>query len=348
MKLFITGGCGFIGSNFILQNTTHNNNLILNYDSLSYSGNVGNLSAIENGESYSFINGDICDKNLLKTAILNFKPDIVVHFAAESHVDRSIDSPIEFVNTNIIGTVNLLTVFKEYLKQENNSARLIHISTDEVYGSLGMDGVFNESSPFKPNSPYAASKACSDLMVRSWIKTYNFPAIITHCSNNYGPYQFPEKLIPLMIMNCLNDKALPIYGNGENIRDWLFVEDHCSALSLIIQDGKIGETYNIGGSNEVSNKDIVLKICSIMDKIKPRSNSSSYKELITYVKDRPGHDFRYAIDSSKIRNELKWKPIQSFESGLKKTIEWYLANENWLREIQKNHYNQERLGLSGL
>ena len=211
-----------------------------------------------------------------------------------------------------------------------------------------MDGVFNESSPFKPNSPYAASKACSDLMVRSWIKTYNFPAIITHCSNNYGPYQFPEKLIPLMIMNCLNDKALPIYGNGENIRDWLFVEDHCSALSLIIQDGKIGETYNIGGSNEVSNKDIVLKICSIMDKIKPRSNSSSYKELITYVKDRPGHDFRYAIDSSKIRNELKWKPIQSFESGLKKTIEWYLANENWLREIQKNHYNQERLGLSGL
>ena len=345
MKLFITGGCGFIGSNFILNQGIKKADSILNYDKLSYSGNINNLSSINNNDIYSFIKGDICDINKLNKTIIDFEPDIIIHFAAESHVDRSIDSPFDFIDTNIIGTANLLHAASSYNKKIGKLKKFIHISTDEVYGSLEETGSFNEKSPIRPNSPYAASKASSDLLVRSWGKTYNFPFIITHCSNNYGPFQFPEKLIPLMIANCIDNKPLPIYGNGKNIRDWLHVNDHCRAIFQIVLKGKVGEVYDIGGGAEKSNIEIVSKICMVLDKLRPRSEGYSYKDLITFVKDRPGHDFRYAISSSKIQNELNWKPIESFDTGIYKTIEWYLENESWWRNIQEINYNQERLGL---
>tara|TARA_B100000676_G_C18044223_1_gene826886 strand:- start:857 stop:1912 length:1056 start_codon:yes stop_codon:yes gene_type:complete len=349
MKLLITGGCGFIGSNFILSRLkSFQDDIILNYDSLTYSGNPDNLVEVEKGSNYNFVKGDICDSETLKSAMYKFEPDIIIHFAAESHVDRSIDNPFKFVNSNVLGTVNLLTesfnYYKSY-KHKLKNFKFIHISTDEVFGSLGESGSFDESSNFSPNSPYSASKASSDHFVRSWHKTYGLPTIITNCSNNYGPFQFPEKLIPLIIANCLDHKPLPIYGKGDNIRDWLFVSDHCEALSTVIDKGRIGNNYNIGGNNEIKNIEIVNKICSILDNLRPRS-SGSYQDLITFVKDRPGHDYRYAVDSSKISNELNWSPKESFESGILKTIQWYLDNEHWWRKIQKRIYNQERLGLN--
>ena len=343
MKILVTGGCGFIGSNFIL-NQIRNGNTILNLDKLTYAGNTENLETLKTNNSYSFVKGDICDPKLVNKVFNDFFPDIVVHFAAESHVDRSIDEPMDFINTNILGTANLL-LHSQNIFIKNKKFKFVHVSTDEVFGSLGQTGLFNESTPYSPRSPYSASKASSDHLVRAWGNTYKLPYNITNCSNNYGPYQFPEKLIPLMIANCLDEKPLPLYGKGQNIRDWLYVEDHCEAINQIVKHGANGQTYCIGGHNEIKNIDIVNIICKILDESKPRSNNLKYSELITYVDDRPGHDFRYAIDSSKIHYELNWKPIESFETGIHKTVEWYLENEKWWRKIQEKQYKQQRLGL---
>ena len=350
MKILVTGGCGFIGSNFVLQQINTTQNTILNLDKLTYAGNLNNLSKVSKDPRYEFVQGDICDSNLVSNTISYFHPDAIVHFAAESHVDRSIHGPMDFVNTNIVGTATLLNVSRKYIearsqKPEAGNFRFLHVSTDEVFGSLGDDGLFTETTPYDPNSPYSASKAGSDHLVRAWTRTYGFPALITNCSNNYGPYQFPEKLIPLMIVNCIDEKPLPIYGEGLNIRDWLFVEDHYDAIYSVLRNGAIGETYNIGGNNEISNIDIVNTICSILDELKPRSGGKSYNNLITFVTDRPGHDFRYAIDATKINNTLGWSPKETFASGIRKTIQWYLDNESWWRKIQDGTYNQERLGI---
>ena len=350
MKILVTGGCGFIGSNFVLQQINTTQNTILNLDKLTYAGNLNNLSKVSKDPRYEFVQGDICDSNLVSNTISYFHPDAIVHFAAESHVDRSIHGPMDFVNTNIVGTATLLNVSRKYIeaksqKPEAGNFRFLHVSTDEVFGSLGDDGLFTETTPYDPSSPYSASKAGSDHLVRAWTRTYGFPALITNCSNNYGPYQFPEKLIPLMIANCIDEKPLPIYGEGLNIRDWLFVEDHYDAIYSVLRNGTIGETYNIGGNNEISNIDIVNTICSILDELKPRSGGKSYNNLITFVTDRPGHDFRYAIDATKINNKLGWSPKETFASGIRKTIQWYLDNESWWRKIQDGTYNQERLGI---
>ena len=333
MKIIITGGCGFIGSNYTLSQVLDMNNTILNIDKLSYAGNINNLKSINDHPNYAFIEGDICDQLVVEEAIHSFKPDAIVHFAAESHVDRSINNPIQFVKTNILGTANLLNAANKYYSEIKNKFRFVHVSTDEVFGS-DKDNLFTENSPYNPSSPYSASKAAADHLVRAWYKTYSFPSIITNCSNNYGPYQYPEKLIPLMITNCLDNKPLPIFGDGKNIRDWLFVEDHCLAINQVLKYGNIGETYNIGGNNEITNNEIVKTICFILDELRPREDNKSYTSLISYVKDRPGHDFRYAIDNSKIIKELNWNPIEDFNSGIKKTIEWYLNNEKWWRKIQ--------------
>jgi len=343
-KILVTGGCGFIGSNFIINELKNTNNKILNLDLLTYAGNIDNLKTINNHENYSFIKGDIANQKCVQSIFNNFAPDSIINFAAESHVDRSIDSPNEFINTNVIGTLNLLQCARQY-HNKNKSFKFLHVSTDEVYGSLEKNGLFTEETPYAPSSPYSASKASSDHLVRAWGKTYDLPVLITNCSNNYGPFQFPEKLIPLMIANCIDNKLLPIYGKGDNIRDWLYVTDHCTAIKSVLTKGQIGETYNIGGNNEIKNIDIVTMICRILDQLRPRDNKSSYNDLIRFVEDRPGHDFRYAINSSKIKNDLNWKPIESFETGIYKTIEWYLENESWWRIIQKKHYKQERLGL---
>ena len=335
MKILITGGCGFIGSNFIIDHLkTNPENKILNLDKLTYAGNLENLKSIKDNSNYRFVNGDICDFSVLYELITTFKPDVIIHFAAESHVDRSIDSPMIFIKTNVVGTATLLKACQMYIKKYHNNFRFIHVSTDEVYGSLNDKGDFTENSPYSPNSPYSASKASSDHLVRAWHKTYDLPSIITNCSNNFGPYQLPEKLIPLIITNCVNEEPLPIYGDGSNIRDWLFVKDHCNAINKILLKGKIGETYNIGGNNEINNVDVVKNICSILDKVKPRNNGQSYKELITYVEDRPGHDFRYAINSTKIKKEIGWTPIETFKTGLKKTVQWYLKNEDWWKKLK--------------
>ena len=342
-NVLVTGGCGFIGSNFVKYLISLKCYFPIILDKLTYAGSKENINQISE-ESFELVKGDVCDEQLLLSLFKKYKFEGVFHFAAETHVDRSIDGPKEFINTNILGTFNLLQASIAHSKTNDNNFKFIHISTDEVYGDLGKEGYFDEESPYKPNSPYSASKAASDHLVRSWGKTFNLPVIITNCSNNYGANQFPEKLIPLMIMNCLNWKKLPIYGNGENIRDWLFVEDHCIALETIFSEGEVGETYNIGGSNEIRNIDIVKTICDIMDELKPSKNGS-YRDLISFVNDRPGHDKRYAVDSTKLKNTLKWKPRESFQSGIKKTIKWYLNNEDWWRKIQKNNYNQQRLGL---
>jgi dTDP-glucose 4,6-dehydratase len=320
-------------------------NTILNFDKLTYAGNPANLKSIMNHPQYSFIQGDIADQTLVRSILQDFAPDVLVHFAAESHVDRSIEGPLEFVHTNVTGTAVLLNSSLDYWQKTKPGFRFLHVSTDEVYGSLGEDGYFTETTPYDPSSPYSASKAGSDHLVRAWHRTYGFPAIITNCSNNYGPYQFPEKLIPLMIVNCLDEKQLPVYGEGLNIRDWLYVEDHCDALAVVLKKGKLGETYNIGGHNEKKNIEIVNIICAVLDEMRPRSNGKSYHDLITFVEDRPGHDLRYAIDAGKIQRELGWHPKETFETGLRKTIQWYLDNEDWWREIQKKKYNQERLGI---
>ena len=341
--VLVTGGCGFIGSNFVKYLISLKCYFPIILDKLTYAGSKENINQIGE-ESFDLVEADICDEQLLLNLFKKYKFDGVFHFAAESHVDRSIDAPREFIDTNIIGTFNLLQASRTNISKNENNFKFIHVSTDEVYGDLGSNGYFDEESPYRPNSPYSASKAASDHLSRSWSKTFNLPVIITNCSNNYGANQFPEKLIPLIIINCIDWKQLPVYGNGENIRDWLFVEDHCIALETIFSKGKVGETYNIGGSNEIKNIDIVKTICDIMDEIKPSKNGS-YRNLITFVDDRPGHDKRYAVDSTKLQNSLNWEPKESFQSGIKKTIEWYLNNEDWWRKIQKNNYYQQRLGL---
>ena len=347
---FITGGCGFIGSNFIhhlIENKLAGE--IINLDKLTYAGNKDNLSAIEGNDYYHFIEGDICNRNTVNEILMKYNPDVVIHFAAESHVDRSIDAPTKFIQTNVVGTLNLLNESNEWLKNldgiKKDSFRFIHISTDEVYGSLGKTGKFLETTSYDPSSPYSASKASSDHLARAWHRTFGFPVIITNCSNNYGPYQFPEKLIPLTIINSLTGKNLPVYGSGTNVRDWLYVRDHCEAIQIVVDKGELGETYNIGGNNEIENIQIVETICEILDDKIPLDNGKLYKEGIVFVEDRPGHDFRYAIDATKIEKELGWKPKESFQTGIKKTVLWFLENRDWWRKIQKFKYKQERLGM---
>ena len=348
---FVTGGCGFIGANFIqyLLNKTKPKSVI-NLDKLTYAGNQKNLADFEQDPRYIFVHGDICDAELVSRLFTEYQPNYIINFAAESHVDRSIDGPAEFIQTNIVGTSVLLQESLKYYStlkgRESERFRFHHVSTDEVFGSLSESGFFTEETPYDPSSPYSASKASSDHLVRAWHRTFDLPVLISNCSNNYGPYQFPEKLIPLMILNCLEEKPLPVYGTGENIRDWLYVEDHCDAIYTILQKGTIGETYNVGGNNEIKNIQIVEVICDVLNDIHPAGSGKSYHELITFVKDRPGHDFRYAIDASKLKKEIGWEPKESFNTGIQKTIEWYLKNEEWWKTIQENTYKQERLGIS--
>jgi dTDP-glucose 4,6-dehydratase len=348
MVFLVTGGSGFIGSNFI--HYLLNNGLsdkVINLDKLTYAGNPQNMIDYENDERYIFVEADICNKELIKELLMVHQPNTLVNFAAESHVDRSIDGPSDFIDTNIHGSFILLQESLRYFNGLEDKSKFLfhHVSTDEVFGSLGEDGFFTEETSYDPSSPYSASKAASDHLVRAWNRTFGLPIMISNCSNNYGPYQFPEKLIPLMILNCLAEKKLPVYGTGENVRDWLYVDDHCDAIYTIISRGKVGETYNVGGNNEIKNIDIVKTICSILDEVHPSKSLSSYVELISFVKDRPGHDFRYAIDSSKLSTELNWSPAETFETGIRKTIEWYLQNDKWWQEIQNNTYQQERLGV---
>ena len=331
--ILVTGGTGFIGSNFVLNWLSTQNEGLINLDSLSYAADLNNLESISENKEYFFIKGSIEDQNLIEKILEKYNPRAVINFAAETHVDRSIENPEIFMKTNIFGTFHLLNASLKFWKKisldDQKKFKFLHISTDEVFGSLSLeDEKSNELSPYKPNSPYSASKAASDHLVRAWGETYKLPVITTNCTNNYGPHQFPEKLIPLLIHNCLNNKKLPIYGKGENVRDWLYVEDHCEAIKEVLVKGSIGETYNIGGNNEKTNIEIVKTVCSTLDEIKPRKNNSSYKELITFVEDRPGHDFRYSLDISKIKKELNWQPQETFESGIRKTILWYLENMN--------------------
>jgi len=331
--ILVTGGAGFIGSNFVLNWLSTQNEGLINLDSLSYAADLNNLESISENKEYFFIKGSIEDQNLIEKILEKYNPRAVINFAAETHVDRSIEDPEIFMKTNILGTFHLLNASLKFWKKisldDQKKFKFLHISTDEVFGSLSLeDEKSNELSPYKPNSPYSASKAASDHLVRAWGETYKLPVITTNCTNNYGPHQFPEKLIPLLIHNCLNNKKLPIYGKGENVRDWLYVEDHCEAIKEVLVKGSIGETYNIGGNNEKTNIEIVKTVCSTLDEIKPRKNNSSYKELITFVEDRPGHDFRYSLDISKIKKELNWQPQETFESGIRKTILWYLENMN--------------------
>ena len=349
--ILVTGGAGFIGSavvRHIIESTQDN---VVNVDKLTYAGNLESLESVENNPRYAFEQVDICDSKALLRVFEHHQPDAVMHLAAESHVDRSIDGPAAFIETNIVGTYTLLEAARAYwnsLNDERKAAfRFHHISTDEVYGDLeGTDDLFTETTPYAPSSPYSASKASSDHLVRAWLRTYGLPTIVTNCSNNYGPFHFPEKLIPLMILNALDGKPLPVYGNGQQIRDWLFVEDHARALYKVVTEGKVGETYNIGGHNEKANIDVVRTICSLLEELVPNKPEgiAKYEDLITYVKDRPGHDVRYAIDAAKIGRELGWKPQETFESGIRKTVEWYLNNKKWWSRVLDGSYNRERLG----
>lgn len=351
MKIIITGGAGFIGSaviRHIIQTTNHE---VLNVDKLTYAGNLESLSLVDQNPRYHFSQTDICDRVELDKLFKLFQPDAVMHLAAESHVDRSISGPYTFIKTNIIGTYTLLEVARKYWLQldEKRQAefKFHHISTDEVYGDLeGTTDLFTETTSYAPSSPYSASKASSDHLVQAWHRTYGLPTIVTNCSNNYGSYHFPEKLIPLVILNALEGKSLPIYGKGDQIRDWLFVEDHARALYKVVTEGVVGETYNIGGHNEKQNIEVVKTICKILNELKPQSNGQQYESLITFVKDRPGHDLRYAIDATKIGNELGWKPKETFETGIRKTVEWYLNNLDWCRRVQDGSYQREKLGRS--
>jgi dTDP-glucose 4,6-dehydratase len=342
--LFVTGGAGFIGGNFVLDWLKDlKAEGIINLDKLTYAGNLTTLDPLKSDPRYVFVHGDIGDKELVTKLLKEHQPRAIVNFAAESHVDRSIHGPAEFVQTNIVGTFNLLECAREYwngLAQENKSIfRFHHVSTDEVYGSLSATApAFTETHPYEPNSPYSASKAASDHLVRAWFHTYGFPVVTTNCSNNYGPYHFPEKLIPLVILNALNSKPLPIYGDGQQVRDWLYVGDHCSAIREVLAKGKLGETYNIGGWNEKANIEVVKTICQILDELKPRSDKKSYTEQITFVKDRPGHDRRYAIDASKLKRELGWRPAETFDTGIKKTVQWYLDNPAWVEGVVSGSY----------
>ena len=346
-KILVTGGCGFIGTNFILKSIDKPEVEILNIDKLTYSSNRDSLLHLEDRDDYNFINGDIGDLDTVRDAFNEFNPDCIINFAAESHVDRSIDSPLDFINTNIVGTSVLLNATLEYYRglEQKEKFIFIHVSTDEVYGSINEGESSCEDDPYFPNSPYSASKASSDYLVRAWNITYRLPAIITHCSNNFGSYQFPEKLIPLMVIKCLKEESLPIYGNGENIRDWIHVDDHCDALYMLSKNGKSGETYNIGGGNEFSNIFLVRKICEIMDKNHPRRNNQKYSDLILFVDDRPGHDFRYSINFEKIKNDIGWEPLDNFEQNLEQTVLWYLNNTDWWKKIINKEYDLKRLGL---
>lgn len=353
-RVIVTGGAGFIGANYLhtLFADPSFTGKILNIDKLTYAGNLESLQDLEakyGNSRYFFQQADICDAEKMKELLHQFKPDTIVHFAAESHVDRSIDGPMEFVQTNLVGTATLLNAALEYFRTLEDEAkkhfRFHNVSTDEVFGSLGETGMFTEETPYDPSSPYSASKAGSDHLVRAWQRTFGLPITISNCSNNYGPYQFPEKLIPLMILNCLAHKPLPVYGKGLNVRDWLFVTDHCEAINTIIRKGKIGETYNIGGNNEMKNIDIVTTICKILDEMEPSNKLKSYTDLITFVQDRPGHDLRYAIEAAKIEKELGWSPAETFATGIRKTVAWYLENKQWWQNIQNNKYRQERLGI---
>ena len=332
-KALVTGGAGFIGSALVRHLVLDIGWRVLNLDKLTYAANLASLSSVEKNEGYSFLHADICDRRAIDTALADFKPELVIHLAAESHVDRSVDSPAEFVETNVVGTYVLLEAALAYWRAlpeaERREFRFHHISTDEVFGSLGETGFFSETTQYKPNSPYAASKASSDHFVRAWHHSFGLPVVMTNCSNNYGPFQFPEKLIPLMILNALEGRPLPVYGDGRNVRDWLFVEDHVSALVTVALKGRIGETYAVGGNNEMQNIDVVTQICDLVDELAPALDSGPRRGLITFVTDRPGHDRRYAIDASKIAAELDWTPSLSFDEGLRRTVEWYLANDSW-------------------
>ena len=351
MKILVTGGAGFIGSAVIRHIIQNTNNQVLNIDKLTYAGNLESLKEIDQHSNYEFKQIDICDTEQITGAIDAFQPHAIMHLAAESHVDRSIDGPTAFIQTNIVGTYTLLEAARQYWQGLEESKkthfRFHHISTDEVYGDLeGTTDLFTETTSYAPSSPYSASKASSDHLVRAWHRTYGLPVIVTNCSNNYGPYHFPEKLIPLVILNALDAKPLPVYGNGQQIRDWLFVEDHARALYKVVTEGVVGETYNIGGHNEKKNLQVVTTICAILDELHPQANMQPYADLITFVQDRPGHDLRYAIDATKIAKELGWVPEETFETGIRKTVLWYLENLEWCRRVQDGSYQRERLGVS--
>ncbi len=350
-RILVTGGAGFIGSAVvrrIIRETTHE---ALVFDKLTYAGNLSSLASVANDNRFHFIHGDICDALTVRAAFESFRPDWVMHLAAESHVDRSIDGPAAFIQTNLVGTYVLLQeALRFWLGLTGNAAqgfRFHHVSTDEVFGSLGEVGLFREDTPYAPNSPYSASKAGSDHLARAWLNTYGLPIVMTNCSNNYGPYHFPEKLIPLMILNALERRQLPVYGDGGNIRDWLFVEDHAEALLLAVERGCVGESYNIGGQCELSNIAVVNAICDLMDKLSPHRELGPHRALIGHVPDRPGHDLRYAIDCGKIERELGWRPRESFESGLRRTVVWYLENREWWSKVNSGAHDRERLGLLG-
>ena len=341
--ILVTGGAGFIGSNFILQWIASESSNVINLDKLTYAGNPANLAAVTSDRRYKFLQGDICDRELVAELLLTHRPRAIVHFAAESHVDRSIHGPDDFIRTNVNGTFSLLEEARAYwsgLEDEAKTAfRFLHISTDEVYGSLGpADPAFTESTQYAPNSPYSASKAASDHLVRAYFHTYGLPTLTTNCSNNYGPFQFPEKLIPLVILHAVGGKPIPVYGDGQNVRDWLYVADHCEAIRLVLARGRVGETYNIGGQNELKNLDVVNAICSVLDELQPQAHPRS--KLITYVTDRPGHDRRYAMNISKIQSELGWLPRETFETGIRKTIQWYLDNPAWIQSVTSGAYRQ--------
>ena len=343
--ILVTGGAGFIGSNFVLDWLAHSDEAVINLDALTYAGNLENLDSLKTNAGHLFVKGDIGDTALVSDLLTKYQPRAIVNFAAESHVDRSILGPGEFIQTNIVGTFNLLESVRAYwlklAETEKKNFRFLHVSTDEVYGSLTKsDPAFTETNRYEPNSPYSASKAASDHLVRAYHHTYGLPVLTTNCSNNYGPYHFPEKLIPLMIVNALAGKPLPVYGDGQQIRDWLYVKDHCSAIRRVLETGKLGETYNVGGWNEKANLDIVNIVCSLLDDLRPRGDGKHYSDQITFVTDRPGHDRRYAIDARKIERELGWKPAETFETGIRKTVQWYLDNQSWVNNVLSGNYRQ--------
>ncbi|WBS02198.1 dTDP-glucose 4,6-dehydratase [Pseudoduganella sp. SL102] len=358
--IFVTGGAGFIGSNFVLDWLAQSDEPVLNFDKLTYAGNLSNLASLKDDARHVFVRGDICDGEQVLALLRDHQPRAIVHFAAESHVDRSIHGPAEFIQTNINGTFALLEAARAYWsglpEAEKTAFRFLHVSTDEVYGTLGpQDPPFSETTAYAPNSPYSASKAASDHLVRSYHHTYGFPTLTTNCSNNYGPYHFPEKLIPLMIANAQAGKPLPVYGDGQQVRDWLYVSDHCAAIRRVLADGKLGEVYNVGGWNEMANLDVVHTLCDILDSLKPKSDGTSYRAQIAYVADRPGHDRRYAIDARKLERELGWKPAETFATGIRKTVQWYLDHPDWVADVQSgayakwletNYFNREAQGSS--
>lgn len=346
-RVLVTGGAGFIGSNLVRYLIEEKGHEVCNFDALTYAGNPESLESLEGHSKYTFIKGDITRPEQVRAAIQEFRPQVILHLAAESHVDRSIDGPAAFLETNVMGTFQMLQASRDYLAElsadEQREFRFLHVSTDEVFGSLGAEGLFTETTPYQPNSPYSASKASSDHLVRAWHHTYGFPTLITNCSNNYGPYQYPEKLIPVVILNALRGQPIPIYGKGDNIRDWLYVRDHAVAIWEVATRGQLGETYNIGGHNEKTNLEVVDTLCTLLDELRPRQQGS-YKDLLTFVKDRPGHDQRYAIDATRMDRDLGWTPEETFETGMKRTVQWYLDNLVWCDRVMKGKYDLQRLG----